>query len=240
MEIVRFENGLVRSTDFLSKLNSFREDAGENAIRHNDFMARIADELDGEHYEIIVVQNSNKTSSNIACLNQDQAFLVGMRESRIVRRKVRDWINSQSVPQTMPEALRLAADLAEEKAALEQKVAEDAPKVEFVETYVEFGQTKCFRDVAAILGVKQSYFTNVLKASKIVYQRAGVYKAYSDYAKYFEVKVGSNTYTDKVTGLSATKDYEQLRVNNAGIVYLAKRFGNPELKSAALAIAKEA
>ena len=36
-----------------------------------------------------------------------------------------------AIPQTLPEALRLAADLADKNAALEQKAKEDAPKVEF-------------------------------------------------------------------------------------------------------------
>lgn len=35
------------------------------------------------------------------------------------------------IPQSLPEALRLAAELAEQKQALEQKVAQDAPAVEF-------------------------------------------------------------------------------------------------------------
>lgn len=36
-----------------------------------------------------------------------------------------------AIPQTLPEALRLAADLADKNAALEKKAKEDAPKVEF-------------------------------------------------------------------------------------------------------------
>lgn len=239
----------IKSTDLFIKLNQFRVVAGQNHIRYNDFMIRIADELDSADYETFVVQNSNKTETKVAYLDNDQCLLVGMRESKAVRKKVLAWIKSLEKNQTAqpewvknlsPQAVIAIEDMNKQIEVLADKVAEDAPKVEFVETYVEFGQTKCFRDVAAILGVKQTYFTNVLKASKIVYKKAGVYKAYADYAKYFEVRVGSNTYTDKITGLSVTRDYEQLRVNNAGIVYLAKRFGNPELKDAALAIAKGA
>lgn len=36
-----------------------------------------------------------------------------------------------SLPQTLPEALRLAADMAEQNAQLTRKVHEDTPKVEF-------------------------------------------------------------------------------------------------------------
>lgn len=41
-----------------------------------------------------------------------------------------------AIPQTLPEALRLAADLADKNAALEQKAKEDAPKVEFCDKVV--------------------------------------------------------------------------------------------------------
>ena len=41
-----------------------------------------------------------------------------------------------AIPQTLPEALRLAADLADKNAALEKKAEEDAPKVEFCDKVV--------------------------------------------------------------------------------------------------------
>ena len=46
------------------------------------------------------------------------------------------------VPQTLPEALRPAADMAEQKAMLEQKVQADAPKVAFVDHYVDASGSK--------------------------------------------------------------------------------------------------
>ncbi len=52
---------------------------------------------------------------------------------RIIRRWQQLEQRSPKVPQTMPEALRLAAELAEQNIALEQKVAEDAPKVMFAD-----------------------------------------------------------------------------------------------------------
>lgn len=41
-----------------------------------------------------------------------------------------------AIPQTLPEALRLAADLADKNAALEKKAKEDAPKIEFCDKVV--------------------------------------------------------------------------------------------------------
>ncbi|ELY2914021.1 Rha family transcriptional regulator, partial [Cronobacter sakazakii] len=50
------------------------------------------------------------------------------------------------IPQSLPEALRLAADLAEKKAELENKLAIAAPKVEFVDNYVEATGAMGFRE----------------------------------------------------------------------------------------------
>ena len=128
--------------------------------------------------------------------------------------------------------LTMAIETEKENLQLKAKIEVDADKVSFVEDYVEHGNSKCFRDVAAILGVKQSYFTSVLQTKNIVYKKGGEYKAYSDFAKYFEVKAGINNYVDD-SGKTQQKAYSQLRINSAGIVYLASRFGNPELKQAA-------
>ena len=130
------------------------------------------------------------------------------------------------------EILTMAIESEQKVIALEAKIEEDSSKVSFVEDYVEHGNSKCFRDVAAMIGVKQGYFTKVLMNKSIVYKKGGEYKAYSEFAKYFDVKTGINNYVDD-SGQTQQKEYTQLRINSAGIVYFAKRFGNPELKEAA-------
>lgn len=73
-------------------------------------------------------------------LNVEQIMLVGMRESKTVRRSVlakRKVRHEPQIPQTLPAVLRLAADLTEQKAELESKLVIAAPKAEFVDHYVE-------------------------------------------------------------------------------------------------------
>ena len=130
------------------------------------------------------------------------------------------------------EILTMAIESEQKVIALEAKIEADSSKVAFVQDYVEHGNSKCFRDVAAMIGVKQGYFTKVLMNKSIVYKKGGEYKAYSEFAKYFDVKTGINNYVDD-SGQTQQKEYTQLRINSAGIVYFAKRFGNPELKEAA-------
>lgn len=130
----------MSSIDLLKIINDARAQLGESNIRANDFHARVADELDGDNYETFVVQNSNKTTTTAFLLNKDQCTLVAMRESKGVRRNVLDQLKrlqTQAIPQTLPEALRLAADLAEQKAIVEQQLALAAPKVDYYDHVVD-------------------------------------------------------------------------------------------------------
>lgn len=61
-----------------------------------------------------------------------------------------------AIPQSLPEALRLAADLAEQKQRLEQKMLMDAPKVEFAER-VATASGVLIGNYAKVLGLGQNY-----------------------------------------------------------------------------------
>lgn len=82
------DRGFMVSSSLLELVNKAREASGEKPVRHNDFLARCKDELDGDDYESFVVQNSNKTSTEYLKLTEDQCKLVAMRESKSVRRAV--------------------------------------------------------------------------------------------------------------------------------------------------------
>ena len=78
----------MTSTELLEIINTAREDAGESAIRRNDFVARCRDELDGDYYESFVVSNQRGPASEVISMTRDQCLLVSMRESKTVRRSV--------------------------------------------------------------------------------------------------------------------------------------------------------
>lgn len=108
---------------------------GETQPRLNDFHARVIDELDGEDYESFVVTNPNKTETIFYSLTPEQCMLVGMRESKAVRRDVLEKIKQLTakefyIPQTYGEALQLCADQA-------KQLELAAPKVAFVDRLVE-------------------------------------------------------------------------------------------------------
>lgn len=80
----------IDSQSLLLMVNDARKQCGEKEVRNNDFIARIKDELEGEHYEIFVVQKLNKTTSEKVVMSIKQALRVAARESKAVRRSLVD------------------------------------------------------------------------------------------------------------------------------------------------------
>ncbi|EFJ1100674.1 ant domain protein, partial [Escherichia coli] len=79
----------MSSLDFLNNIiNPSRIEAGEKPVRPSDFHARVNDEIDEElNYENFVVgRTGHKTYYTM--LNMEQMMLIGMRESKAVRRSV--------------------------------------------------------------------------------------------------------------------------------------------------------
>lgn len=186
----------MSSLDFLNNIiNPSRAEAGESHVRPSDFHARVNDEIDEVlNYENFVIgKTGHKT--HYTMLSMEQMTLVGMRESKAVRRSVLAKLkvmHSPSIPQTYPEALRLAAELAEQKAELENKLAIAGPKAEFVDHYVNATGLMGFREVAKILKVKENYLRLFLIDHGIMYRLAGKMTPYSQHIETgrFEVKTG--------------------------------------------------
>ncbi|WDS61338.1 KilA protein [Escherichia phage CY1_Cui-2023] len=89
------EDVKMNSYQFLNEvINPARLVAGESDVRHNDFVERIEDELEGFEfdYESFVIKSERRggyrKSINSPVLNMEQMLLVGMRESKSVRRAV--------------------------------------------------------------------------------------------------------------------------------------------------------
>ncbi|MGV4147029.1 phage antirepressor KilAC domain-containing protein [Citrobacter freundii] len=190
-------NAKIGTDELLSIINQARLEHGEKPVRNNDFIPRVKDELEGEHYETFVVQNSNGTKSENLVVSNDQAVLIGMRESKAVRRTVLTKLKEKEpplLPQTLPEALRLAADLAEEKIQLESQLAIAAPKAQFVDSYVNASGSLGFRETCKLLHIKENAFRQFLLESEIMYLLAGKLTPYAQHidAGRFTVKTGEN------------------------------------------------
>ena len=103
----------MSSLDLLEIINTARIEAGESEVRRNQFTERCIDELDGDHYKTFVVNNPNGTTSEALMLTQDQCMLIGMRESKSVRRNVLAKLKDIEAKSERPAALPNFADPAD-------------------------------------------------------------------------------------------------------------------------------
>lgn len=116
------------------------------------------------------------------------------------------------IPQSFSEALMLAAQLQAEK-------ERNAPKVAFVDHYVEVGTSKSFRETAKILKMPERALVNRLVEDKYLYRQSGVLLPYqSAHTKdLFTVKTGT---------AEQGHNYTQTRVTSKGIEFIASRYAS--------------
>ncbi|EKL0158310.1 phage antirepressor KilAC domain-containing protein [Escherichia coli] len=165
----------IDSQTLLKMVNEARKLCGEPEVRNNKFIEKILDELDGEHYTKSVVEKMNKTSMLVITMTYKQALRVAARESKAVRRSLIDKLEelqqanspTPSIPQTLPEALRLAAELAEQKMQLEQQLVAAAPKVDFADR-VSAANGILIGNFAKVVGLKQNALFSWLRQNGIL------------------------------------------------------------------------
>lgn len=197
--LIAVEEVSMSSLDFLNNIiNPARIEFGQPEVENRHFLSRVVDEIDDlgveETFYATTSQGARRAVKGYM-LNMEQMTLIGMRESKAVRRSVLAKLkvmHGPQIPQTLPEALRLAADLAEQKAVLENKLAIAAPKAEFVDHYVEATGLIGFREAAKLLKVKEGDFRLFLLDSGIMYRLAGKMTPYAQHldAGRFTVKTG--------------------------------------------------
>lgn len=85
------------------------------------------------------------------------------------------------IPQTLSEALRLAADQAEQIERQNLLLEQQRPKVEFVQRYVEAGTTKSLRETAKILKVPERAMIDCLVGDGLLFRQSGNLLPYQKY-----------------------------------------------------------
>lgn len=157
------------------------------------------------------------------CLVTGYSALLRMK----VIKRMHELEESVRIPQTLPEALRLAADLAEQKAELENKLAIAAPKADFVDSYVEASGSVGFRETAKLLKVKETDFRLFLIERGIMYRLAGKLTPYSQHlvAGRFTVKTGENQHNGHA--------FIQVKFTPKGIQWIAGLLAAENMKGAA-------
>lgn len=142
--------------------------------------------------------------------------------SAVLRRKViARWheLESQAahaIPKTMAQALRLAADQAEQIEAQLLQLEQQKPAVEFVDRFVEAKSAKGFREVAKILGIKEREFIAELAADKVIFKQGSNWLPIAEHQH-------SGRFTVK-TGEANGHAFVQTRFTPEGIAWIAKRY----------------
>lgn len=123
------------------------------------------------------------------------------------------------IPQTLSEALRLAADQAEQIEKQNLLIEQQRPKVEFVQRYVEAGTTKSLRETAKILKMPERTMIDYLVCDGLLFRQSGNLLPYQKYhvKGLFDVKTGTTEYGH---------NYTQTRVTSKGIEYIASRYAS--------------
>lgn len=226
-------NATMSSLDFLAEvINPARVEFEESEHEPRKFLAKVEDELDlcptGKKFRL----NSNQTRSYYYELTKEQMMLVGMRESKAVRRKVIEWIKAQNQSALLPnfsnpaEAARAWADEVEAKQAAIALIEQQKPAVEFVDSYVSADSgSKGFRQVAKLLQANERQFREFLNAKKIMYRLGGEWMPYQNHveAGRFEVK----------TGVAGEHVFNQAKFTAKGINWVAGVWAQHQLRIAA-------
>lgn len=121
-------------------------------------------------------------------------------------------------------AARAWADQYEQRQAAEKQLALAAPKVEFVDRYVESTGLKGFRQVAKLLQANESRFREFLKDKHIMYKLGGEWVAHQQHidAGRFQVKAG----TSEVSGHA----FNSCRFTPRGVSWIAGLWAQHQLE----------
>ena len=129
-----------------------------------------------------------------------------------------------AVPQTLPEALRLAADIEEQRLVLAAKIEADAPKVAFAERHASADGWCSIRDAAKQIGIPERKFISLLLADGYVYrsQTSGRLIPYAATIKrgYMDVRAITATRAD-----GSDKALQQAMVLPKGLQHFQAKYG---------------
>ncbi|MGA4442583.1 phage antirepressor KilAC domain-containing protein [Ectopseudomonas hydrolytica] len=127
------------------------------------------------------------------------------------------------LPQTLPEALRLAADLAEQNNLLQVVVSEQAPKVEALARIAEAGGSMCLTDAAKHLGIQRCRLIEWMRANRWIYRREGSMRLLA-----YQPRLAAGLLDHKVSVIGREDDgadrlASQVRVTAKGLAVLAQK-----------------
>lgn len=219
LELVEFING------------QRRED--EAGLRHDHFMTKVPKVLGKDHApkfrEMVQVSIGSGATrqSPIYRLPKREACLMAMSYSYEMQAKVFDRMTelearAKYIPTSLPEALRLAADLQEEKDRAVAALALAAPKAQALDQFEAGQDAVTVTQAAKLLGIKRAVLTNWMHANAWVYRQNGTWVSYDQHIKNGRLQYKEARYTDEKTGQVCFSAY--CHILPKGLTALAKHF----------------
>lgn len=129
------------------------------------------------------IKSANGVTEKVYLINKRDSYVIVAQLSPAFTAKLVDrWqeLENQQIPQTLPEALRLAADLAERNMALENKIAEDSPKVEFAMAVRRMEGACKIGDFGKVIGIGRNILFSKLRQDEILMADNMPYQKYID------------------------------------------------------------
>ncbi len=181
MELIKKENkGMITSVELVKQINVFREEEGGRAeLQHYDFIKIIKDEFD-EEISLGNISESkylNERGREYDCFNLtlDQAKMLLMRESKIVRKAVVNYINKleeQLMTQT-PKLPTTYLEALEDLIAKEKMLIEQKPKVEYFDKVLDSKSTYTTTQIAKEMEMSAIQLNVLLSNLGVQFKQSG-------------------------------------------------------------------
>jgi phage antirepressor YoqD-like protein len=150
----------------------------------------IADRLDSDDVSLTYITDSLGRQQQTNIINESGLYSVILRSDKPEAKAFKRWVTHEVLPQirktggynlprTLPDALRLAADLAEENEKLK-------PKAEMHDLFLSAANAQPMGDVAKALGVGRNSLFKVLREARVLMYNNTPYQRFIDRG-YFEV-----------------------------------------------------
>lgn len=140
-----------------------------------EFKNRVSNSyLVGKHANTLILYTKQGASRHSKIINTDQAW-------DMFDELEENYFNPSrqiAVPQTFAQALRLAADLEEEKLVLQQQIAEYEPKISYLDTILSSTDTVTTSQIAADYGMSAQALNKQLHALGVQHKVGGQWLLY--------------------------------------------------------------
>ena len=230
MELPRNIQNLTMSSNEIAALTEKRHGDVIRDIR--TMIEALGDDADLRHVQ--ETKDSRGYTSEFNLPKDLTLTLVAGYNVKLRKRIIDRWLELEAkvgaggtaIPQTLPEALRLAADMAEQKAKAEAALAIAAPKAEALDRIADADGTMNPTVAAKALQVQPKKLFDFLREKHWIYRRPGGSGnvAYQD-------KIQAGFLTHKVTTVQrddgTDKVVEQVLVTAKGLAKLSQAFGRP-------------